>query len=107
MMRCGSGVLLALYGSLAIAAAPAAVKVEPSRGELLYTTYCVACHTEQVHWRDKKLVANWKSLVAEVDRWQANGKLEWSRNDIEQVSRYLNAIHYHYRVRSKLSVLEH
>ena len=27
----------------------------PGRGELLYDTHCRGCHTEQVHWRDKKL----------------------------------------------------
>jgi cytochrome c len=23
-----------------------------SRGELLYSTHCVACHTAKIHWRD-------------------------------------------------------
>ena len=26
-----------------------------SRGELLYSTHCIACHTSQMHWRDKKV----------------------------------------------------
>ena len=81
-------VLLALYGGLAAA--------QSGRGELLYSTYCDACHTEQVHWREKKVATNWASLVAEVRRWQANAKLECSRDDIEAVARYLNALHYHY-----------
>ena len=72
------------------------VKIDPSRGELLYTTYCIDCHTEQVHWRDKKLVTGWRTLISEVNRWQAIAKLGWSRDDIREVARYLNAIHYHY-----------
>jgi len=69
---------------------------QSGRGELLYSTYCGACHTEQVHWRQKKLATNWTSLLAEVRRWQSNAKLEWSRDDVEAVARYLNARHYHY-----------
>ena len=94
MIRRGFGVLTALYGSLVMAAG--SVGIDPSRGELLYSTHCVACHTEQVHWREKKLVTDWPSLVAEVGRWQDIGMLAWSQDDIEQVSRYLNTIHYHY-----------
>ena len=86
----GLVVFLALYGGLAAA--------QSGRGELLYSTYCVGCHTEQVHWREKKAATNWASLVAEVRRWQANAKLEWSRDDIEAVARYLNSLHYHYPV---------
>lgn len=78
----------ALYGGLAAA--------QPGRGELLYSTYCNDCHTEQVHWREKKLVTNWTSLVAEVRRWQANAMLEWGGDDVEAVARYLNALYYHY-----------
>jgi len=91
--------LLVLYGSLAIAADP--VRIEPSRGELLYSTHCIACHTEQVHWREKKLATNWTSLVAEVRRWQDIDKLGWSRDDIRQVAIYLNTLHYRYRLTNK------
>jgi hypothetical protein len=80
--------VFALYGGLAAA--------QSERGELLYSTYCDGCHTEQVHWREKKLATNWTSLVAEVRRWQANARLQWSRDDVEAVARYLNALHYHY-----------
>lgn len=69
---------------------------QAGRGELLYSTYCNACHAEQVHWREKRLVTDWSSLIAEVDRWQANGNLGWSSDDSEMVARYLNAAHYHF-----------
>ena len=80
----------ALYGGVATA--------QSGRGELLYSTYCVGCHTERVHWRDRKIATNWAGLVAEVHRWQANARLEWSRDDIEAVARYLNTLHYRYRL---------
>ncbi|MFA7281609.1 MAG: hypothetical protein WC100_16100 [Sterolibacterium sp.] len=72
-----------------------------NRGELLYSTYCNACHAEQVHWRDKRLVTDWSSLREEVARWQNNGKAEWSEDDIDVVARYLNQLHYHYPLLEK------
>ncbi len=80
---------LALCGGLAIAA-------DAGRGELLYSTYCSACHNEQVHWRERKLANDWPGLVAEVRRWEANAGLDWSQDDVEDVARHLNALHYRY-----------
>jgi len=80
--------LLALYGGIAVA--------QQGRGELLYSTYCDACHTVQVHWRAKKAATDWGSLVAEVRRWQVSSKLEWSNSDVQAVATYLNAIYYRY-----------
>ena len=68
-----------------------------SRGELLYSTHCIACHSTRVHWREKKLATDWTSLQAEVRRWQGVSGLGWSNEDIAEVARYLNALHYRYR----------
>ena len=68
----------------------------PGRGELLYANHCIACHTTQVHWRDKRVVADFSSLVAQVARWQTNTGLDWSSEEIQDVVRYLNATMYHF-----------
>ncbi|MDD5249111.1 MAG: hypothetical protein PHY45_09005 [Rhodocyclaceae bacterium] len=81
--------VFAFYGGLAAA--------QPGRGELLYSTYCSGCHTEQVHWRDRKVATDWPGLVAEVGRWQANAGLDWNRDDVEAVAHYLNDLYYHYK----------
>ncbi len=65
-----------------------------SRGELLYTTHCIACHTMQVHWRDRRVVTDPASLTAQVARWQKNSGLDWSSEEIQDVARYLNATVY-------------
>jgi hypothetical protein len=49
-----------------------------------------------MHWRDKKLVSGWRSLQAQVRLWQDVAGLGWSFDDIEEVVRYLNALHYHF-----------
>ena len=60
--------VLVLALAAAALAGPAAAQ---NRGELLYTTHCIACHSTQMHWRDQKLVTDWPSLKAQVRRWQA------------------------------------
>ena len=68
-----------------------------TRGELLYTTHCIACHTTQVHWRDRRLATDWNSLQAQVARWQAAGALNWSEEDIVAVTRHLNERFYGFK----------
>lgn len=80
--------LLALYGGC--------VTAQAWRGELLYTTYCKACHTEQVHWRDRPVVTDMESLAKEVGRWQSNANLDWSLDDVEAVAHYLDARYYEF-----------
>lgn len=69
---------------------------DATRGELLYMTHCNACHSADVHWRDKKTVTDPASLRAEVRRWQKFSGLGWSDADVAEVARYLNALYYHY-----------
>ncbi len=67
-----------------------------SRGELLYSTHCISCHTTEMHWRDKKVAVDWTSLRFQVGRWQDNAGLGWTQADIDDVTRYLNESIYRY-----------
>ena len=82
-------------GSIA-AAAQSTPGATETRGSLLYSTHCVACHTSEVHWRDGKRVTDWASLNAQVRRWQNNVGLRWTDDDVSEVARYLNAVHYRF-----------
>jgi len=75
-----------LLGALALAMSAQA----ESRGELLYATHCIACHTTQMHWRDQRIATDWSRLKAEVRRWQRTAALNWNEADIVEVTRYLN-----------------
>jgi len=80
-------------------AAPAAAQTAPpaaTRGELLYSTHCIACHTQQVHWREQKLATDWRTLKEQVDRWQQRERLGWPDDDITEVARHLNDTVYGY-----------
>ena len=70
--------------------------VAPTRGQLLYTTHCIECHTSKMHWRDNRLASDWPGLVAQVRRWQDTAGLQWSERDINEVSHYLNDTIYRY-----------
>jgi hypothetical protein len=78
------GVLLSASAAARGQAAP------PTRGQLLYENHCIACHSTQMHWRERRLVSDWESLLAQVRRWQGVAHLNWSDGDIEAVARHLN-----------------
>jgi hypothetical protein len=65
-----------------------------SRGELLYTTHCISCHTQQMHWRDNRTATDWPSLLVQVRRWQGEASLAWNEVDILEVARFLNETIY-------------
>ncbi len=67
-----------------------------SRGELLYSTHCITCHTSEMHWREKRVATDFASLKFQVHRWQDAAGLGWSDNDVQDVARYLNESIYHY-----------
>lgn len=67
---------------------------DAGRGRLLYETACIACHTTQAHWRDKRLVQNWADLVGQVGRWQKAAGQNWGAADIHDVAAYLNGRFY-------------
>jgi len=67
-----------------------------TRGQLLYDNHCQACHSVQLHWRERKQATDWRSLKEQVRRWQAAGQLDWSEADIVEVTRHLNDTIYHF-----------
>jgi hypothetical protein len=92
---CFKGLLLLML-SASTAFAENGTMTDTVRGAMLYDNHCLECHTQQVHWRKKKMVIDWQSLITQVDRWQRASRLDWKNADIEVVSRYLNGKYYHY-----------
>jgi len=86
---------VALFAAFAAAAAASAFAQArpgpgPTRGQLLYNTHCIECHSVQIHWRDTHKAQDWGSLVKWVAYWQATLDLDWPRGDITAVARHLN-----------------
>lgn len=87
----------AILLSLSCAAAAAQVRSAPAtRGAMLYENHCGACHSEQMHWRDKRSARDWATLREQVRRWQGEARLGWTEQDIDAVARHLNETIYRY-----------
>ena len=86
--------LTALAGASALSNAQS-VSSE-TRGQLLYNTHCISCHTTQMHWRNDRKAFDWDSLKGQVRRWQGNASLQWGEVDITEVARHLNDTIYNY-----------
>lgn len=91
----GRHLALAVVGFAAVAAHGQTVPA-PGRGELLYTTHCIACHTAEMHWRGNRRTQDWESLKRQVRLWQGNTGLQWDEADIAAVAGYLNDTIYRY-----------
>ena len=88
-------IFLAALAGASFAAYPQVAPAE-TRGQLLYATHCISCHTTQMHWRNDKQAYDWNSLKVQVRRWQGNAGLQWSDADITEVAQHLNNAIYRY-----------
>ncbi|CAG0995672.1 Green heme protein [Methylophilaceae bacterium] len=80
----------------AIGYAAESIQPQMPRGELLYRNHCIECHTQQIHWREKRIATDLNSLSGQVNRWQDAIGLHWTKDEIDDVSRYLNSTYYFY-----------
>lgn len=101
-----SSCLSASAGAAGDGAASAQLNVGETRGALLYSTYCNACHTSKIYWRDKKLVTDMGSLKFQVRRWQDIIGLTWTEDEVADVAGYLNAVFYGFPATEQKSFLE-
>jgi mono/diheme cytochrome c family protein len=103
MRRALAVLVLALAALAACGTDPAPEPAAPARaadlarGRALYQTYCIACHDEKVHWRDRSLVHSWADLRDQVTRFERIAGQEWSDEEIDDVAAYLNGQFYRLR----------
>jgi mono/diheme cytochrome c family protein len=67
-----------------------------AHGRALYETTCQACHSANLHWRDKQTADSWPALLREVTKWQRNAGQSWGVAEINDVAAYLNDRFYHH-----------
>jgi mono/diheme cytochrome c family protein len=88
--------VLAPVLALLLATSAHAQDAGASRGQLLYGTHCIQCHTTQMHWREQRLARDWGTLKAQVQRFQGIAGLDWSDSDVNAVAHYLNDTIYRF-----------
>lgn len=87
-------ILALLAGCGTASPGPDSRAADTLRGRDLYQTFCIACHTAQIHWRDQRLVKSWSDLRYQVARWQKYAGQNWSGEEIDDVTSYLNRTFY-------------
>jgi mono/diheme cytochrome c family protein len=84
-----------LIGVLAFVAMLRAVEFD--RGEALYENHCSTCHDPQVHVAgEARHVTTPADLRARVAAWSVHSGLNWSAEDIDDVTDYLNRHFYRF-----------
>ena len=89
MSRIGVGLLFA-----AVALAQPGVAADAARGQALYESRCVGCHTKSVHQREVRKATSFEGVLVQVSRWNATLGGDWTAEDIEDVAVYLNQRYY-------------
>lgn len=68
-----------------------------ARGKSLYETKCHACHDRSVHNRSARKAKTYGGIRKEVTRWDGALGGGWGKEDIDDVTRYLNETYYKFR----------
>jgi hypothetical protein len=82
------------------------LKVDETRGALLYSTHMRCVPHIKVHWREQRLATDMDSLKFQVRRWQASIGLGWTEDEIADVVRHLNAAYYGFQDADQKGILE-
>lgn len=89
--------ILAIFALLVLAfAKQAAAAADVARGQVLYDTRCGECHAESVHGRKNKAARDLDAVRRWVARWSDNLRLGWTREEVDDVTAYLNRKYYRY-----------
>lgn len=89
--RVAAGTILTLAGH-AHAQLP-----DTARGQALYENHCQVCHSSKVHARVNRLPVARAEVRDIVEKWQAQQKLSWSSNEVDDVVAYLNQTWYRFK----------
>ena len=68
---------------------------DAERGRALYEARCDLCHRTSVHVREARKAMSFEGLRQQVVRWNAEiGGGTWSREEVDDVTLYLNSRYY-------------
>jgi mono/diheme cytochrome c family protein len=86
------------YAALLLAGLPLVsdpVSAEFDRGQALYENHCRSCHEEWAHKREEgRVIGSLDGLRARVAAWSVHSGLDWSAEEIDDVTDYLNRRFY-------------
>jgi mono/diheme cytochrome c family protein len=94
--RCRRPLWLALVLAVLYGIAPPALAQGFDRGEALYENHCQECHTPWAHTRENRKVNSLEGLRSRVTAWSTHAGLDWGREEIDDVTDYLNVHFYQF-----------
>ena len=59
-----------------------------------HDTYCIVCHDTSVYTRAERLARDYDTLREQVNRWQSNISLGWSKQEIDRMTNWLAENYY-------------
>ena len=87
----------------AMSAAPGAGAAQgapdAARGALLYENHCGGCHTSAMHIRQGQHARSFADVSGWEEHWARYNKLDWSDDDVADVTAFLMARYYHFTPR--------
>jgi len=69
---------------------------DAARGKLIYETNCNECHGKSVSERPNKKAKSISDIRHWVLRWESYKGYQWTNEEIEDVTQYLNSRFYKY-----------
>ena len=91
----GAALALLFFNPGGIGAALAAADAQ--RGKLVYEARCSACHEVSVHNRKARKAKSYDALRVQVLRWSGEVGGSWSKDDVDDVTLYLNQAFYRFK----------
>lgn len=76
------------------------------RGGALYEARCGGCHDRSVHQRTARTARDYAGVRASVQRWDSALGPLWRSDEIDAVTRYLNARYYRFPCKGQSCPLE-
>lgn len=73
-----------------------AYAADANRGRALYEIRCIQCHDVSVHSRNNRVAKTYDEVRNWTKRWDTTLGGLWDKDDIEDVSAYLNGRYYQY-----------
>jgi hypothetical protein len=66
------------------------------RGQTLYELRCGDCHSHSLHMRSRPKARSYEEVRTWVKHWSGLERMNWEKQDIDAVTRYLNERFYKY-----------
>jgi len=86
-------IVVPLWLSLVTSSAAAA---DIERGKLLYENTCGVCHESTLHVRERRKARTFEQIQVQVVRWSTAAEAQWTLEEVEDVTDYLNSNYYRY-----------